>query len=779
MLPTPDRPSLPLTLPLVASAVVALCAVPPHPAGAATGELTFVEDGAIVSGFAFAETLHFVDFDGDGDADAFVGKGFLEEDFAYFQNLGDGTFALAAWLTLSPGSWEATAEIASADLDRDGDPDIVASGESSDGASLFWWENDEGQITGTAHTIRPDRPELQGVDAFRLLDFDRDADLDVLFFGEAAGGLRWLENDVAGGTLSDWTETELVDGASGRDMEVADLDRDGDLDVVATETSRDRVTWWENSAGDFSSWTEPTVATTMDGPSPLALADVDRDGDTDVIAATTLGDVIAWWANDGSGGGWAEQAIAVGVDGPRDLEVLDVDRDGDPDVLATLAFEDGLAWWENGEEARGPGWERHDLPGTVDGPQELRIVDLDGDGTVDLAAAVRGSDAVHAWSGSREPFASPTWERRTIGTGAGEVARLLAVDLDRDGHPDVVGAGAPGSTGVRVWPDPGSADPGPAYVLDGATSGARVAAGDLDTDGDPDLAIVHLATGDFSWRENRLNQGWSSHGICCALTEARSLQVFDVDEDGFLDVVAVGGLGGGGLVARLNSAGDATAWEEDDLHPGGAAIAMAIGDWEGDGDLDVFRMGLGVVQNVVGAYRNPAIGGTSDHWTGLQYSGASIEEPRDVAVDDFDGDGQLDPIGVGTDGRILVWLSQGGEDRIGHLISETAAGAVAVISGDWDLDGDPDLAVASETTGTITGWTNGGTGLSWTPRVLAGGFGAPSALAVADLDRDGLADLVVADAVTGEVVWLRAGDSPPLFADGFESGDTTAWAGLR
>ena len=84
-----------------------------------------------------------------------------------------------------------------------------------------------------------------------------------------------------------------------------DFDLDGDLDLAATVPSLDEVVWVENAAG---SWPVHSITTSYNGPDDLEVADMDCDGDPDVVFGTA-DDELVWEANDGSGASWSLGAV--------------------------------------------------------------------------------------------------------------------------------------------------------------------------------------------------------------------------------------------------------------------------------------------------------------------------------------------------------------------------------------------------------------------------------------------------------------------------------------
>ena len=93
------------------------------------------------------------------------------------------------------------------------------------------------------------------------------------------------------------------------------------------------------------SFTEHAISTSADGAYFVYAADVDGDGDIDVLSASYLDDKIAWYENDGSES-FTEHAISTSADGAWSVYAADVDGDGDMDVLSASSRDDKIAWYE-------------------------------------------------------------------------------------------------------------------------------------------------------------------------------------------------------------------------------------------------------------------------------------------------------------------------------------------------------------------------------------------------------------------------------------------------
>ncbi|MCX5868059.1 MAG: VCBS repeat-containing protein, partial [Proteobacteria bacterium] len=115
----------------------------------------------------------------------------------------------------------------------------------------------------------------------------------------------------------------------------ADVDGDGDFDVLSASSLDDKIAWYENDGASPPGWTERVISTAADGAHSVYAADVDGDGDMDVLSASVNDDKIAWYENDGaSPPGWTTRTISTGANGAQSVYAADVDGDGDMDALS-------------------------------------------------------------------------------------------------------------------------------------------------------------------------------------------------------------------------------------------------------------------------------------------------------------------------------------------------------------------------------------------------------------------------------------------------------------
>ncbi|MCP5101017.1 MAG: VCBS repeat-containing protein, partial [Chloroflexi bacterium] len=169
-------------------------------------------------------------------------------------------------------------------------------------------------------------------EALDTADIDQDGDQDV------SQGLEWLRNDA--GSWTPFTiHTPLV-GETDR-THLVDMDEDGDLDSVIGygHDPEGKLAWYERPSDPTQPWTEHLIANLVN-PQSVSVADMDIDGDLDIVVGEhRLGDpensrLIIFENMDGQGGAWIDHLIHVGDEHHDGTQVADLDNDGDLDIFS-------------------------------------------------------------------------------------------------------------------------------------------------------------------------------------------------------------------------------------------------------------------------------------------------------------------------------------------------------------------------------------------------------------------------------------------------------------
>ena len=147
------------------------------------------------------------------------------------------------------------------------------------------------KITSTATDIATDAARAYGVFA---ADMDGDGDMDILSASNADNTIAWYENN--GDANPTWTASDIVTNAGfARDVHAADMDGDGDMDIVSADFGDNTIAWYENNGDANPTWTAADISTSANAPHSVFVADIDGDGDMDIVSADSGDNTIAWY----------------------------------------------------------------------------------------------------------------------------------------------------------------------------------------------------------------------------------------------------------------------------------------------------------------------------------------------------------------------------------------------------------------------------------------------------------------------------------------------------
>jgi hypothetical protein len=320
-----------------------------------------------------------IDLDEDNDLDIVASvKG--DNDVVWYDNDGSMSFTKTS-IDTSCNSYD----VHVIDLDEDGDYDVI----SSDwGGHVYWYDND-GSESFTKKTVTNERS--YGIYPF---DYDDDGDIDIIHSNDDYSEIIVSSNngaEVFGSyELCDYSSyPSFYDRA--RRMDVGDIDGDGDLDIVCTDVRfspsyRGAIVWLEND-GSVSGWDRHEVygfSTYLTGVEFVECVDLDDDGDVDVLATdTTFYDDVYFFENDGSGV-FSKNTVDSYLSGAMGVCSGDIDDDGDLDVIASGHSADDVKYYLNdGSET----FSEHTIDSSLNGAYRVECVDLDLDGDLDVIAS--------------------------------------------------------------------------------------------------------------------------------------------------------------------------------------------------------------------------------------------------------------------------------------------------------------------------------------------------------------------------------------------------------
>jgi len=563
-------------------------------------------------------------------------------------------------------------------------------------------------------------------------DIDGDGDLDVVFGQDYRGGdVWWWENPGAQLDPSvPWVRRLIKSGGHQQhDQRFGDFNGDGRLEFATWVNLDNVVEIYEiPAAPTISPW--PRVAVIPATGEGMDVADVDLDGKADLL-------IGGHWIRHVSGTNYQKYVIDDAYTSTC-IKAGQFIPGGRPEILQNSADDIGpLAFYRYD----GSAWQKTVLISQVDHGHTLEVGDFDQDGHLDFFAAEMGNPGAgvncKAWIGYGDGTGQFSLE--TIRTGFGNHMSRVA-DLDGDGDLDIVMKPfIQGAPRVDVLlNDHTTLDAWTRHVIDSQKpwQAVFIAAGDLDRDGCQDIV-----TGGW-WYRNPGSPGgaWTRNTIGTPLNNLAAL--YDFDGDGDLDVLGTQGQGSDPdarfVWAQNDGAGVFTIRTNISAGQGDFLQGVAVARFAGGGPLEVALSwhveGQGVQMLTVPA--NPAV----DTWPWRVVSAQSQDEQ--LTAGDIDRDGDLDLL-LGTQ-----WLRNDAASWSLQTLNGSAGMPDRNRLADVNKDGRLDAVVGFEGVSTLAKlvWYEQPVSLTnaWTEHLITNLVG-PMSVDVADLDRDGDIDVVVGE----------------------------------
>ncbi len=593
-------------------------------------------------------------------------------------------------------------------------------------------------------------------------DVNGDGQNDVIAVQEGATALQaFLAPDWNRVTLVTFSGTYRWPRAD--DFKAADLDGDGDLDLInrlgagPSDDGEGRAVWCENVTGG-TSWVVRVIGVSLSYVKDIVVADFDRDGRPDLAYREDSRTQL--WFQD-PGGAWTE--VVLHHPPHEGMEAGDLDNDGDPDLVLN-------GFWfptpDTPAACRVAGNYTNKIIDTVWYTQtgdwtanscKVVVGDFDGDGSNDVAfsQSERAGYAV-TWYRSSTPLVDGAWSSRPVVT-VDYCHNLLAADWDLDGDDDLLVGGMVGSLdcGLKLMLNNGNGAQWSVHVIqtDGSYSAEM---GDIENDGDLDIVGIYHWNSAPTWIYHNNAAGPPSLDFWYYLEASAShvrtfgLDAADVDSDGDRDLVS------GPYVYRNPGGAMTGAWTRLTALPDGHCF-MAM-DVDGDERADLLGLQDNPAESRIDLYWIEAADAGAGSWAApVQFGNI----PRSDHAEGFQGSRRAQIVAGGRE-EIVISTMQGiycfeipaspdaGSWPRTFVCTNDSDEGIGV--GDIDADGFLDIAFTSGGDKAVRWARNPGTGTGHWLVFTIGSFAEadwPDRCAVADLNGDGRADIVATEENSG------------------------------
>lgn len=554
-------------------------------------------------------------------------------------------------------------------------------------------------------------------------DINGDGWKDVVSFSTSTDHFAWVEQipcESAWGIPQSFWET----ASEVSHLNFGDIDSDGDEDIIASLLDENKIVWFKNVDGQGTFSNPILITDSVQSIQYFEVADLDGDDDLDIASASKVDNKIAWFENLGDGNFISEIILNSNMPGASSIFAGDIDGDDDLDLICSA--DNTIAWFEYLSDQNM--FSIAVFIDSLEGVSNIALADLDSDSYLDILAGSSSQQKVYWY---KNISGSGNFSDTIFITDYEDIKHIAAGDIDGDDDPDII-VSSFDELEEMAWFEnlDGNANFGTKNILlEDAVYSFTIS--DLNNDDLEDIIVPRYSGNQVVYHKNTGNsQQFSFEEITYGIRAICDIWSADIDGDGFNDILTASdklryhrNLGFGDFKFHskvaftpindnitihqcasydldndndtdilMSNSSAVFIWLENENgefsgHYIGSTLHFAVGDIDGDGDMDVVRAPIKV-------YWNENIDGNFDAEHELDYF---CSDANFVHLADLDGDGDLDIL-CGNHDEVSWVKNLDGLGNFGPKIMLTEDdefnNSIAAQVGDVDGDGDLDIVVS-------------------------------------------------------------------------------------